>query len=639
MSEQESIIELLNQAKTVKNQWQSNVSYKEKMNIPSEAERSVDFYEGRQWQKFKKKFPFEKPIFNLVEFVHDSKRSNILSKTWKFNFVVNNDMLSTKKVSDFAEFQTKEMQLSTKLRQCVSDGLLKGTYVLIFYWDEDAEGELGRIKGALRCDVIDVNDIAVANPAERDIQKQEWIIYRTRETVESVKEMCETLTDEEKKNYIKADSFTPTYNTTKEQSPEDTISVYVKMWKKDGEVYFQRFTDSVVITQPMCLNPNVNVNLIKKKESKNANVDTKKENTYEQDNPSGALSDSTTKKPTPKIKANLYPIEMNFFRSREKSCYGRSDVVQLIPNNMLINQQICMNMLYSMKTAVNTVVVKAGALGTQIIDPTNPGQIITDYSPIGTNGIQYLNNQSVPTTTFELATSVLELTKNLTRSTDVLTSEVVTKDLSGTAIAQLQGQQDKPIEQYQNALWESLGRIGKILEMFYKLFYKNAKYTYVADDLERINYMEQQNLDPNIESALMQESTFNGEDYTDTPFTVQVEVGEGTKFSELMTLQVLNDLYLSGSYSNMSVDQKIQWATMLPKSYFAKKDEFIRLLEKEKVGVVAQLSGQVEQLKSQIEQQASNTQNMYEEFTKKINLYNDTISKLKASQQKSQGTA
>lgn len=624
--------ELQNQAKKVYSDWQTNLSYKDKLQIRQEAQRSIDFYEGRQYIGVKKKLPFEKPVFNLVEFIVDSKLSNILSKQWTYNFIVNNSLLSTKNVSDFAKFQVKEMGLQKLNRKAVLDGLLKGTFIYLFYWDENAVGELGSIKGALKCDILDINDIAVANPMERDIQKQKWIMYRSIETLEAVKEMCNTLSEEQKKEYIKADgsSRDKNYSTSEIQDNEELCTVYIKMWKQDNEVYFQKFTKDIALTLPLALNPKVNrkAKELEKEEQEESN------NTYEEDLTNRKSMETNKQKPDEeiKIKANLYPIEMGFFRDREGSCYGRSDVIQIIPNNKLINQEICMNMLYTMKTSINTWLVKKGALGTQKIDVLNPGQVIEDNTTNPAQwGIQQVTNQAIPTTSYELANSIFELTKNVTRATDVLTSEVVSKDLSGTAISQLQGQQDKPIEQYQNSLWESLERIGKILEMFYKLFYHKTRYTIEATKEEKEIYASATNQEEYLNEVLLKEGEFNGEDYLNTPFTVQVEVGEGSRYSELMTLQILTDFYKSGTYSNLTIDQKIQYFTMLDRNMFSKRDEMLRLLDTEKKGIIAQLQEENAKLQKQIEQQALNMQSLYEEFTNKINIYNGELDNLRNS--------
>lgn len=622
--------EIQKQAKKVYSDWQTNVSYKDKLFIRQDAQRSIDFYEGRQYIGVKKKLPFEKPVFNLVEFTVDSKLSNILSKQWNYNFIVNNSLLSTKNVSDFAKFQIKEMGLQKLNRKAVLDGLLKGTFIYLFYWDENAVGELGSIKGALKCEILDVNDIAVANPMERDIQKQKWVMYRSIETVEAVKEMCNTLSESQKNEYIKADgsSREKNYVTSEVQDNEELCTVYIKMWKQDNEVYFQKFTRDIAITKPLALNPKVNKKALELEKEEQEETD----NTYEAD--IAVTKTMTTNKKEPdeeiKFKANLYPIEMGFFRDREGSCYGRSDVIQIIPNNKLINQEICMNMLYTMKTSMNTWIVKKGALGTQKIDVLNPGQVIVDNTTNPAQwGVQQVTNQTIPTTSYELANSIFELTKNVTRATDVLTSEVVSKDLSGTAISQLQGQQDKPIEQYQNALWESLERIGKILEMFYKLFYHKAKYAIEATKEEKEKFAVEAQQEQYLNEVLLKEGEFNGEDYLNTPFTVQVEVGEGSRYSELMTLQILTDFYKSGTYSNLTTDQKIQYFTMLDRNMFSKRDEMLRLLDIEKKGIIAQLQQQNAQLQKQIEQQAINMQSLYDEFTNKVNIYNNELDNLR----------
>lgn len=625
------------EAKLVKQQFEKNIQYKNKLNLTSDAEKCIDFYEGRMYVTNSTK-PFEKTKFNLIKFHVDGKQANILSKQWKFNFVVNNSMTSTKKVSEFAEFQLKEMKFKQHVKRAVKDGLLKGTYVFYFYWDEESVGELGMIKGGLKCQIIDFNDIALANPNNKEVQEQEWIILRSREKIKSIRDICTTLSEENKKIYIKPDTEINGYNVYKEQD-DDMATVYMKFFKQDGEVYFQSFTSQITLTEPTALNPLINERNIEEQIKKEKNVDKNQTiEEYSTDNYNTINQDINNKQPEydNKYKANLYPFEINTFNDREKCIYGISDVIDLIPNNKMINKLMNINSLYALKAVLNTIVAKKGALGNQIIDPTSVGQILTDYSAEGIQGFYTINQQSVPTQFFELASGMFDFTTTVNRTKELVTAEAIQKDLSGVAIQQVVQEQNKPVQQQQDTLWLSFEKIGKILEMFYKLFYKDVRYTYKYSEADRQLQLENDNLTNYDETTYLGEEIFNGRDYLDTPFTVQVEVGEGTRYSEIMTQQLLNEFYKSGTYSNLTIDQKIQYFSMTDKSMFSKKDVMLRLLNQEKNGIIQQQQttieqqqGTIEQLQKRIEQQAVNMKAMYEEFGSKINIYNGELDRLK----------
>ncbi|MGN1337351.1 MAG: hypothetical protein ACI4WW_02635 [Candidatus Coprovivens sp.] len=619
--------EILEAGSIVNEQFLKNENYKVQIGCVREAQRAVDFYESRAFQNGAEivnkqgKVQLEKPNMNMVKFHVDGKQANILAKSWKYNFIVNNEMLTTKKVSQFAEFQLKEMNFKEKTKTMVKDGLLKGTYCVYFYWDEDAIGELGTIKGALRCNVIDFNDVAVADPTIKDVQEQDWVIIRSRETVKNVRQNCTTLSEEDKEKFITPNSLTAIYKKTAEQN-DDMITTYLKFFRQDGEVYFQSFTDTIALTEPTPLNPYVNIKEMRKKKDEVTDYPE-----VEIDFENHSFQEINKEKPIPNIKANLYPIEIGSFNEREKSIYGLSDVIDIIPNNRLVNKLISMNALHVMKTVINTIVAKQGALGNQVIDPTKIGQVLTDYTPYGTQGFYTLNQSTLPTTFYEMATSIFDFTTTLARTKDLVTEEAIQKDLSGVALQQVVSEQNKPVQQQQDSLWNSLAKIGKILEMFYKLFYRNARYTYFASDADRAKEIEEKVLKDYDDTSYLQEDVFNGEDYINTPFTIQVEVGEGSRYSEVMTQQILNDFYKSGTYSNLTIDQKLQYFMMIDKNMFSKKDEMIRLLEQEKNSQIEQLKAMNEQLTAQNQQQAINIKSMYDEFSQKIDIYNAELAK------------
>lgn len=624
------IKDLMEEANSIKSQFTDCHTYMENQGIFKDAKRAVDYYEGRQWLDLREvKFGFEKPQINWIRDTVDQKVSSINSKEYTINYSIVNDLASTQLVTNFSKYQLKEMNQKELNRLASLDGILKGTYIEYFYWDENSIGLNGAIEGAMQADLIDINDIAVANPNERNVQKQEWIMYRTRESIKHIMEICNTIPEELKNRYIQHDPYQTIYTKDNEKAGDDMAYVYVKFFRQNGEIYFEKSTENILIQEPTPISPYTYMELQKRDLD---NVDSEE---YLEDNASIYESDSANKKDfvkgdeyteeemyKKKYSANMYPFVIESFYKRNNCIFGVSLVVQMIAIQKLTNRLIGVNMLGALRSTFPIVVAKEGALMTASIDFTKNGLVLTDRSPQGENGIYTLSTGSISNSQYDLAQNMIALAKDNFRASDVLDQNGnIPSGISGYALQQYTQLQDKPIEQWRQILVSGIEKEARILEMFYKLFYVNKQFSYEITDAEMldINKAAMQNSNIPMATTNTQMGIFNGENYLETPFNVTVEVGEGAQFSELTLTSILETLFLNGNIKNLTTEHLLMYIELLPESQFPKKYEFKQLILQQQQSQVNQLTQQVSQLQAQ-------NQGLTQEFTNKINQYNQTIS-------------
>lgn len=636
----EELLTLVAEAEQIKRQFRNCDNYKKEKDILKDARRSVDYYEGRQWNDYKGRVSFEKPTLNFIQNMTDGKESSILQKTYKPIFVIDDDQASSDKVTKFSEWQMKEMGQDDLNRRMVHDGLLKGTYIVYFYWDEDAVGSAGITDGALQAVTVDIDDFAVANPRETDVQKQEYIIIRSRESVASIKKQCDFLSEKEKEMYITATHYNSIYSNDVEQTGEALTDVYLKFFRQNGEVYFEKATEQIVFQKATSINPLTNFEAMENSkpefdlpESEEGNP---KDNLYKYDPVNREMMTINKTEYTQeeqfehKFMARQYPVIVDSFIQRNNCIFGVSFVSQLIALQKITNQLVTTQVISAAKQTLPTIVVKEGALGTSSIDSTKAGGILVDHSPVGVDGIKVLNTGSMPTSHYELAQSLISLTKDVWRASDVLDDgRNIPSGMSGYAINQLLQVQDKPIAQWQQVMSRTIAKEGKILEMFYKLYYRNKRYSVSLSDAELISRNQGKDL-----SELSHSTTdiFNGNEYLDTPFNVTVEVCESAKYSEVMLTSTLETLFLNGTIEKISPEYLMIWAELVPDYVFPKKNEFRMLLQQKINGVISQLEAQVQQDQQQLQyfqaviQQAS-AQNtaLQNEFKNTTEIYNAKI--------------
>lgn len=590
--------------------WKSCQSYLDSKGLKALIPKCVNFKEGNQWARVTegtKHIP--RPVINFTDMIIENKASNILGTPVHLNFRADNNEQSTVKFTNFASYQLKEMEMDYYDYLACYDGLIKGTYVYYFYFDANAIGQKGDMEGALRCEVIDPLNIGVSNPMQTDIQKQKWIIVKTREDVESVKALCDNKVNAES---IAPDNFDSNYTEDKEQENSNLVTVYTRFFKVDNEVYFEKSTQYVDIHKPIPLNPNLTEKKLKmKEESDKCNL--KDVEMYEVD-PETATNSENTEELTSyedsefeenQIKFSRYPFEMGTLKPRNHCIYGKSEVEDLMEAQMAVNFQLSMILMNSQQLGWGKVLVKKDALHGQKVT-NKPGQVLVDHTPLGNWGIKQMEGQQFSNGSFELINQVINMSRSVTNSSDVVTGDMISKDLSGTAIAQLQAQAQKPIEQMQRRFWRSKERIGKILELYYKLYYEGKKYSYEITPDEYSRREEElrakakevgftKTLPP---ISRTNADVFSGTEYSDTSFHIIVEAGTGTQYSQIMQMDLANSLILNGNINKLSSEDLMLLITMYPDSAMPHKSEIIRFIRNRE-------NSEINSLKSQL-QEASN---------------------------------
>lgn len=632
--------ELAKEAEIIVNEFKSCQSYMKNLGIIRDAERSVDMYEGRQYLDYKGlKMPFELPILNLFMNIIDGKVANICSKNYKLEFVIENDRSSTQKITKFTETINRDLRQPKMYRKMVLDTLLKGTGLKYDFWNNGIFGISGNMEGGIDTSLIDIHDFAVSNPRESDINKQDWIIVRSRESVDTVRNSCDTMSEKKAKEYIVSTTYNPQYPNDNERQNSNNVYSYTKFFRQDNEVYFQKCTNDIMYQFPRAISPLLNEEVIRNRINEEKDkIDSNTQSEYLNDSESNKNFEQATyideaEQMQNKFKANRYPFVKMCFIPRDNSFFGVSYGSQLIGNQKLINQLACTTMVTALKSIMPTVVVKAGALGTQKVDFSKPNGIITDFSGSGVNdAIKILNTGTIPTTHYELAQSLTSFVKDIYRANDILNDgRNIGANASGVLVSNLNSLQQMPVQQWQEEYADTLADEGRIYEMFYKLFYHNKKFTYEISSSEMSNkQVEQQELnDFDVSNyTKYQTDVFEGDDYINTPFNISVIVSETSKTSESTSLAIIETLFLNGVISKLSSENLAMLAKLLPINVFPQKDELLRMSQEMENGEKAQLKQQLAQATQMLQQAAARGQLIEQEYKSKINQSNENLKQL-----------
>lgn len=549
--------------------WEKCKEYQGKIGLRKNIPTFVDFYEGRQWPKATERTKsLPRPVVNIIKMICRNKESAILSSVVKLIYKAEDETVNSDKFTNFADYIQKEMRQEEYDAKAVHDGTVKGSYFYHYYWDTEAKGKVGKMQGGVRVELINILNIGFANPKELDEQKQKWIIIVTREEVESIKAKMDK---DEDKDLIRSDENEDD-SAPAEQDNSNLVTVITRYFRKDGEVYCERATKTTVVNKPFPISPDIE----KAKQSLGL------------DAPNNSLPDNKDAKPLPQGKATLYPIVVGNYETREDSIYGLGEVEGLIANQKAINFNLAMTLLAAQNNAWSKYVVTEDALKGQEIT-NEPGQVLTDYSKTG-GGIKKLEGASLNSMPVQIINTITELTRVVTGSTEVMTGEAISANMSGAAIAQLQSQAQQPIEKLRDNFWRVKEKQGRILEQFFKLFYENKDF--VHPEMQKVPNQEGQleETEANIPDV------FNGEEYAGVDFSIVVEATAGTKSSAAGDINMLDNLL-----AKQMIDKKT-YIKAYPKNALNNKSEILKAIEEEEKTQVAQLSQQVQELSQQLQE-------------------------------------
>ena len=543
-----------------------------------ERNKALDFYYGKQWKaatENNKNIP--RAMFNICKLQINNKQSNIVSVPVSVKFFTNNSLQDTRFVTNFAKYLFKEMKHDRHRDKATFDALVKGTAFQHMYYDQYKFGTFGDYKGGVCEEIIDFSKVAVANPHNNDIQSQKWIVIRSVKSVGSLKKLL----GEDSKKKALLERELEELNTNEETPIEDadTVSVYLRYFRKDGEVYHSLSTKNVVIYENKPLNPN----LIKLKK-----VKSEKEDEEWVQLPDEALEEQSIDE-YQEIKFYRYPVHPLVFNDSDESIYGKSELNDVIATQRYINQLWSMQLLNVINNAWDKYVVLPTALRNQVINDKS-GQVLVDYSGTG-NGIKRLGGMNAMSNgVVELSAQAFNLHRTVSQITDLYTGQTEQKDIAASALAQLNNQADKPIDVLRQKLWAFEEEIGKTLDLFIKLYFTTQKFNYELTEAEMIEQGDTANK--------YVEEEFNGDKFKNVQFHVSVEAVQGTKNSELVQENLIQSLFLNGTWNNMTVHDREFYIKMSPLAA-PFKDQMEALLKKQEQDEIANLQGQIQQLMQQ----------------------------------------
>jgi hypothetical protein len=553
-------------AQEIYNQFQDATSFIDAENLRRDIKRCVNFEEGKQWNTDEDIEDFPKIVLNIIKQIGKVRKSNVLQND--YGFLVNSTKFkSVRKIQDFIKYLHDKLKIKKKDLKVINDTYKKGTGVMYFYWDAEARSLFSRSGGRLKAEPIDIRRFRVADPYIQELQDQEYVIYVTRERINSI---------EKKYNVtgVVPDSEEYTVLTERpvatDEFDKEFANVYTKFYRnKHGQVFFAIATPFKVLKGPTPLNPFY-----------------EEEDSEEEPNTMSVMDEKENTRIENEV-FHMFPFVSLVFEERDNCFYGIPGALEIIEAQKSINQHFSVFDKGTQDNVLGGFVFKRGILGEQEITTEN-GQILQlDLLP-GENwqnvfGRIPVNN--IPADSMNYSGNLLGVIRQVSGATNI---QVGSSDYSGQSGKQTEMllQRAKENSSDMAMLFNEYKREqAELLFLFSKFYYDNEDFSIIEhgfqEDKSRI---------------YKGENNYNGNEYIGEEIMFDVKVGPAPSFSEYANIELLGMMVQSGQ-APLEV-----YIASLPEGYISNKQELLKLLKDNSRKVIQNLEQQLEQSQQVMEQ-------------------------------------
>ncbi len=508
-------------------QYCKGVEFNNKLRLSENVTNNENFFIGKQWEGINSN-GLPTPVFNVLKQIVLHQVATITSDNFTISATPLRASANDRLLEMMSQIVNSELRALFKLnklpnlaRVMMRNAAVDGDGCLFTYFDADAPTGIEGVRGAIKSEVIDNTRVLFGNPNSRDVQKQPYIIVWKRRQVCDVKDEARANgMSEEEVNYITADN--DDNNSRMDSYVDDKCTILTKLWrdKKTKTIWACEVVKGAVIRKPYNL---------------------------------GVAS---------------YPITWICWDYVQDCYHGQALITGLIPNQEFINKAYAMAMLSQMTSAFPTRLYDR----TRVPRWTNQvgAQIAVDGNVDGVARI--IEPAQISPQIAQFINSTIENTQSLTGATAAALGN--TRPDNTSAIIALQRAAAIPAEITKQNLYESLEDLGRIYIEFMAAYYGNRPVdvpvsAVLGDEIAQF---------AGASVAQMQQE-FDFSRLLDCPMTIGLDVGASSYWSEVASMQTLENLLQLGLITVADFLERI------PDGYVAKRQELLDKYKQQEIAM------------------------------------------------------
>lgn len=525
--------------------YQKAQQFNNSINLYETVQANENFYVGKQWEGVNAN-GLPTPVFNFLKRVGGFTIANLVSDSIKINASVLSAFPEDDKMIDPVrivneEFETlcEQNRLPALSKEFARDAAVRADGCIFTYWDEKAESGQ-KSKGRIRSEMVENTRVLFGNPNDRRVQDQPWIMIEKREMIRNVKRRAKANGIEGWEQIMPDDEQTTAVDSVKRT--DDKVTTIQLYWKDDdnGEVWCYEFCHNCVIKEPWNLN------------------------------------------------IRLYPIVWLNWDYVADCYHGQAMITGLIPNQIFVNKSWAMSMISINRTAFPKFIYDK----TRISHLDNGVGKAIGVAGTVDNAIKAVDTGHIEPQVFQYIQAAVSQSEESLGATEAALGEG--KAYNTSAILSLQKAASTPQELTKQNLYQQIEDLARIWLEFMAEYYGKRTVDMPLTDELRTLFEQKQQLDaemglPTQEIPQTAPVDFDFKMLKNHPFSVKIDVGASSYYSEVSSLSTLDNLLLNGHIN------VVQYLEHIPDGTVAGRRELI------------------EELKQQMEQQAAQQQAMMEQ--------------------------
>lgn len=503
--------------------YKKGLDFNASINLDETVRVNELFFVGKQWEGVQAN-GLPTPVFNILKRVCCFIVATISSENIKVTAAplsatpgTNQLVEPTRIINEELDALTEHNRIASLMREYARNAAVDGDSCTYTYWDPDFETGQDA-KGRICTEIIENNRVHFGNTNDRHVESQPYIIISKREIVGFVKK-------EAKDNGAKGvESIKPDEDDTFPDSAKqvgDKVTTLLLLWRdnKTKEIWAQKVCKGCVV-----------------REAWNLNI-------------------------------RRYPITWLNWDYIQDCYHGQAMITGLIPNQIFINKMYAMSQLSLMTTAYPKVVydkTRVGKWDNRIgaAIPINGGDV--------TNVAKIMDPATISPQISQFIQLTVEQTEQSLGATSVALGD--TRPDNTSAIIALQRAASTPSEITKQNLYQSIEDLFRIYIEFMAEYYgKRAVDMPTPPQVEQAMQFIQQDVPAEVPMQ------FDFKVLKDMPMALKLDVGASSYYSEIASIQTLDNLL------KMNKISVIQYLERIPDGYVpGRRDLILELKEQEK---------------------------------------------------------
>ena len=424
-------------------------------------------------------------------------------------------------LSDYFKVTAERVGLDNLKETALKNAYMFGTGLLYTYWDDRVKTGLysdamhkAPITGDIRCEVLDVENVYFGDPNCDDVQAQPYILIAQRKTLSDLRLMMKRNGQRRHIADLRPDAVDITYHAGDGDCGETTDSrkatLLTKLYKEwDDEGRTYRIR-AVQVCGTVVVRPPWDLGI------------------------------------------RRYPLAKFSWEPRKNCAYGESEITHLIPNQIAINRMMTASVWAVMMMGIPIMMVNGDVISEKLTN--DPGQVVRVF---GTGedvdrAIRYVQPPQFSPRFGEIVSTLISQTMNQAGANDAALGNLRPDNTS--AIIALREAAALPLQSMQNRFYAFIEEVARIWADFWVMHY--GRRSLKIEDETGTWYLP-----------------FDGARYRDTVICAQVDVGASTLWSELESVQTLDNLFKKDV---LTVEQ---YLSRLPKGIIPNLSGLIRELQ------------------------------------------------------------